>query len=166
MYTYKPLIDCSSNASWASTLTWLDLTIIDLTCDLTWNLDRRLETRLGLERSAARDSTRLESMRLADKSAICQVIVGYRFQMQLIYLTPTIKIRTLAHCKIMHFVMASIAHLQVYLILYTRMSVRLSVCPSDEDQRLNHRAYWAQTAYMCQVGPGDGFRLGLIPIGH
>ena len=34
-----------------------------------WHLDRRLETRLGLERSATRDSTRLESMRLANESA-------------------------------------------------------------------------------------------------
>ena len=45
-------------------LTIIDLTIIDLTCDLTLHLDRRL----GLERSATRDSTRLESMRLSDES--------------------------------------------------------------------------------------------------
>ena len=43
----------------------------------------------------------------------------------------------------------------------------MSVClSSDEDQRLNHRADWAQTAYMCQVGPVDGIRLGPIPIGR
>ena len=34
---------------------------IDVTRDSTWHLDRRLETRLGLERSATRNSTRLDS---------------------------------------------------------------------------------------------------------
>ena len=55
----------------------------------------------------------------------------------------------------------------VYLI-YKRgcLSVTPSVCPSDEDQRLNQWADWAQTAYTCQVGPSDGFRLGPIAIGR
>ena len=54
----------------------------------------------------------------------------------------------------------------VYLI-YKRgcRSVTPSVCPSDKDQGLNHWSDRAQTAYTCQVGPGDGFRLGPIPIG-
>ena len=47
-----------------------------------------------------------------------------------------------------------------------RLSVTTSVCPSDENQRLNYRADWPQTAYRCQVGLGDGFRLGPIPIGR
>ena len=41
-----------------------------------------------------------------------------------------------------------------------------AVCLSDEYQRLNYLADWAQTAYRCQVGPDDGFRLGPIPIGR
>ena len=41
----------------------------------------------------------------------------------------------------------------------------MSVCPSDEYQRLNYRTDSAQTAYRCHVGPGDGFRLCPIPIG-
>ena len=50
--------------------------------------------------------------------------------------------------------------------LYIKEDVCPSVClPSDEDQRLNHRADWAQIAYIYQVGLGDVFHLGVIPIG-
>ena len=58
--------------------------------------------------------------------------------------------------------------MKAHNLIYKRgcLSVTTSVCLSDEDQRLNYRADWAQTAYRCQVGPCDGFRLGPIPIGH
>ena len=45
-------------------------------------------------------------------------------------------------------------------------SVSLPRCMSDEYQRSNYPADWAQTAYRYQVGPDDSFRLGSIPIGH
>ena len=40
------------------------------------------------------------------------------------------------------------------------------VCLSDEYRRLNYPADWAQTAYRCQVGPADSFRLGPITTGR
>ena len=52
----------------------------------------------------------------------------------------------------------------LYVCMY--MYVCLSVRPSDEYQRLNYLVDWAQTAYRCQVGPGDGFRPGPSPIGR
>ena len=55
--------------------------------------------------------------------------------------------------------------ISMFVCLSVTPSRRLSVCLSDEYQRLNYRADWAQTAYRCQVGPDDGFRLGPIPIG-
>ena len=45
-------------------------------------------------------------------------------------------------------------------------AVTLPVRLSDDYQRLNYQADWAQTVYRCQVGPDDGFRLGPIPIGR
>ena len=49
---------------------------IDFTCDLIRYLDRRLETRLWLERSAARDSTRLDSRECATCKRVWRSYVG------------------------------------------------------------------------------------------
>ena len=64
--------------------------------------------------------------------------------------------------KLMYIILFTVFPMVTYLT--KRMSVCHAVCLSDEYQRLNYPADWAQTAYRCQVGPDDGFRLGHIPI--
>ena len=55
---YKPLIDCSSNASWASTLTWLDNYWLDLRPDLKSRPATRDSTRTRALSDSRLDSTR------------------------------------------------------------------------------------------------------------
>ena len=55
---------------------------------------------------------------------------------------------------------------EIAIVLYLKEDLCLSLRLSDEDQGLNYRAGWAQTAYICKAGPGYGFRLGPIPIGR
>ena len=136
---YKPLIDCSSNASWASRLTWLDLmTWLDfdswqlLTWLATWLLNRRLETRLGLERSATRDSTR--------EYATCKQVwlSGFQFSFN--------------------------AHLVIILVIGYNSAVRQSIEPFWQTFKVtniiihntfdNQQLYWRSHQKWCETESG------------